>query len=280
MPKQNLPDPSQHQVTSGDGTEISYERHGHGPVIILVAQALSDLRDNRRLAAMLASDYTVVNFDRRGRGHSGDAGAWRITREIEDIEALIDAHGGHASLVGASSGAVLALDAAASLPDKVEAVVAFEPPVIVDDRRAPVPGNFADRLQQLVDEGRGSDVVREFNRVALGASSFMIHAMRLMVGPWRTMVAMSQTAVYDTRLCAGLQDGAPLTGERWRGLQAPVLVLVGSKSEPFLQSGTRELSTRIDARHTTVEGAHHATPMMKPAALKPSIVSFLSDVLP
>lgn len=281
MPKKdNPPDPSLHQVTSADGTQISYERHGDGPVVVLVAQALSDLRDNRRLAALLAAGHTVVNYDRRGRGNSGDAGSWFIAREIADIEALIDAHGGRAALFGASSGAILALYAAAALPEKVAGLIAFEPPVIVDDRRAPVPRDLADRLQQLVDEGRGSDAVREFHRVALGASSIMIGAMRLMMGPWRTMVAMAQTAVYDTRLCAELQDGMPLTGDRWSGLRAPSLVLVGSKSEPFMDSGTRELSTLIGARHATIEDAHHATPMMKPAALTPSIVSFLGEVLP
>lgn len=280
MPKKSSSDPSLHQARSADGAEISYERHGAGPVVILVAQALSDLRDNRRLAALLAASHTVVNYDRRGRGNSGDAGAWRIAREIADIEALIDAHGGRAVLFGSSSGAILALDAAAALPEKVAGVIAFEPPVIVDDRRAPVPRDLADRLQQLVDEGRGSDAVREFNRAALGASSFMIQAMRVMVGPWRTMVAMAQTTVYDTSLCAGLQDGMPLPADRWSGLRAPSLVLVGSKSEPFMQSGTRELSTLVGARHVTIEGAHHATPMMKPAALIPAVESFLSAALP
>jgi len=279
MPKKSSSDPSLHKVMSADGTEIAYERHGNGPVVVLVAQALSDLRDNRRLAALLADGYTVVNYDRRGRGNSSDAGAWHVAREVEDIEALIDVHGGRAALFGASSGAILAVDAAAALPEKVAGIIAFEPPVIVDDRRAPVPRDLADRLQQLVDEGRGSDAIREFNRVALGASPFMIGAMRLMVGPWRTMVAMAQTAVYDTRLCAGLQDGAPLTADRWSGLRAPSLVLVGSKSEPFMHSGTRELSSLIGAHHETIEGAHHATPMMKPAALIPSVVSFLSAAL-
>lgn len=281
MPKKNAsPDRSLHQVTSADGTEISYERSGQGPTVILVAQALSDLRDNRRLAAVLADTHTVVNYDRRGRGNSGDAGAWKAAREIEDIEALIDAHGGSAVLFGASSGAVLALDAAAALPEKVVGLIAFEPPVIVDDRRAPVPRDLAVRLEQLVGEGRGSDAVREFTRIALGASPFMVGAMRLMVGPWRTMVGMARTTVYDTRLCAGLQDGKPLAAGRWKGLRAPSLVLVGSKSEPFMQSGTRELSMLIGARYATIEGAHHATPMMRPAALIPSVLSFLNAARP
>ncbi|UTT51735.1 alpha/beta fold hydrolase [Microbacterium maritypicum] len=281
MPNNNAsPDPSLHQVTSADGTEISFERSGQGETVILVAQALSDLRDNRRLGALLAVTHTVVNYDRRGRGNSGDNGAWSVAREIEDIEALIDAHGGRAVLFGASSGAVLALDAAAALPEKVTGVIAYEPPVIADDRRAPVPRDLADRLEGLIRDGRASDAVREFNRVALGASPLMIAAMRLMVGPWRTMVAMAQTTVYDTRLCTGLQDGVPLATDRWKGLRVHCLVLVGSKSEPFMQSGTRELSSLTGASYATVDGAHHATPMMRPSTLIPSVLSFLNATHP
>lgn len=266
---------SLHQVESADGTVISFERSGQGPAVILVAQALSDLRDNRRLGALLADSYTVVNYDRRGRGNSGDAGAWNVTREVDDIEALVDAHGGTAVLFGASSGAVLALDAAAALPEKVVGLIAYEPPVIVDDRRAPVPRDLAERLEKLIRDGRASDAVREFNRVALGASRFMIWAMRLMIGPWRSMVAMARTTVYDTRLCVGLQDGRPLSTDRWNALRTRSLVLVGSKSKPFMQSGTRELAALTGAGHETIDGAHHATPMMNPASLMPAVRSFL-----
>ncbi|UNK70662.1 alpha/beta hydrolase [Microbacterium sp. H1-D42] len=281
MTKTNTsPTTSLHQVTSADGTRISFERSGHGPTVVLVAQALSDLRDNHRLGALLADGYRVVNYDRRGRGNSGDAGSWEIAREVEDIEALVDAHGGTAVLFGASSGAVLALDAAAGLPEKVVGVIAYEPPVIVDDQRAPVPRDLAARLDALVRDGLASEAVREFNRVALGAPALMIWAMQAMIGPWRAMVKMAQTTVYDTRLCMGLQDGEPLSTDRWKALRAPVLVLVGSKSEPFLQSGTRELASLIGADCSTINGAHHATPMMKPAALIPWVRSFLTTAHP
>lgn len=266
-----------HSVTSADGTTISFERNGDGPVVVLVAQALSDLRDNRRLSALLAASHTVVNYDRRGRGNSGDTGDWAVAREIEDIEALIDAHGGEAALFGASSGAILALDAAAALPEKVSGLVAYEPPAIVDHRRAPVPRGLAERLEELVRDGRTSEAVREFHRAALGASPVMIWAMRAMIGPWRDMVAMAPTMVYDTRLCIGLQDGEPLSTDRWKALRAPSLVLVGSKGAPFVQSGTRALASLAGARHETIPGGHHATPMTKPSSLIPALESFLRD---
>jgi pimeloyl-ACP methyl ester carboxylesterase len=264
-------------VVSADGTTIAFEHSGTGPVVVLVAQALSDRRDNRRLASLLSTSFTVVNYDRRGRGASSDAEEWHPLGEVEDLEALIDAHGGEAALFGASSGAVLALDAAAELMSKVTGVVAYEAPVIVDDRRAPVPRDLAERLEQLVAAGRPSQAVTEFMKTALGASAFMVGSMRLMVPVWRSMVAMARSTAYDVRLCAGLQDGTPLTTTRWHGITAPVLVLVGGKGDAFMQSGSSALASVLGAEREVIPGAHHATPMMKPAAIVPTIERFLAE---
>lgn len=263
-------------VVSADGTSIAFERSGTGPVLVLVAQALSDRRDNRRLAALLSKSFTVVNYDRRGRGASTDAGEWHLRSEVEDLEALIDAHGGTAALFGASSGAVLALDAAAGLPSKVTGVVAYEAPVIVDDRRSPVPRDLADRLERMVGEGRSSQAVTEFMKTALGASAFMVGAMRLLVPVWRSMVTVAATTAYDVRICAGLQDGEPLTTARWEAIAAPVLVVVGGKGDPFMQTGSAALASLLRAEREVIPGAHHATPMMKPAAIVPTINRFLA----
>lgn len=261
-------------VISADGTLIAYERTGSGPVILLVAPALADRKDHRKLAESLAESHTVVNYDRRGRGASTDAGGWEIPREVEDIEALIDANGGEAALFGASSGAVLALDAAAALPAKISRIVAYEPPAIVDDLRAPVPRGFADHLASLIDRGRPAQAVTEFNKVALGAPSFMVAAMRLMVPVWRSMVAMAPTVVYDARLCQGLQDGAPLARGRWDAVTAPTLLLVGGKGEPFMKTGTEALAEALKATREEIPGAHHGTPVMKPVVLMPALTRF------
>jgi pimeloyl-ACP methyl ester carboxylesterase len=263
-------------VTSPDGTRLAFERSGSGPVIVLVAPALADRKDHRKLAVLLSESHTVVNYDRRGRGASTDAGEWEIAREIDDIEALIDAHGGTAALFGASSGAVLALDAAAALPAKVSRVIAYEPPVIVDGSRSPVPHDLAARLTELIEQGHPSRAVTEFNRTALGASAFMVAAMRLMVPVWRSMVDMAPRTVYDVRLCEGLQDGGPLPAGRWDGLTAPTLLLVGGKAEPFMKTGSAALAEAVGAHREEIPGAHHGTPVMKPRLLQPALARFLS----
>src|SRR6478736_4593361 len=106
-------------VTSRDGTTIAYERTGSGPAVVLVCGGSTDRGSNAGLAAVLSATNTVYNFDRRGRGDSGDTLPYAVEREVEDIAAVIDAAGGTAYLYGTSSGAALAFEAARALPGKV-----------------------------------------------------------------------------------------------------------------------------------------------------------------
>ena len=129
------------KVISRDGTPIVYEKSGEGPAVILVTGALGLGTDPmfRDLAELLAPHFTVYNYDRRGRGESGDTLPYTVEREVEDIEAIIDEAGGSASLYGLSSGATLALEAANILPGKVKKLAMYESPFIVDDSRPPIP---------------------------------------------------------------------------------------------------------------------------------------------
>ncbi len=101
-------------VISQDGTPIAYDREGFGPALILVTGAIARRTDAAALAGKLAPHFTVYTYDRRGRGDSGDTPPYAVTREVEDIGALIQEAGGSAFVFGHSSGAVLAMEAAAS----------------------------------------------------------------------------------------------------------------------------------------------------------------------
>ncbi len=121
------------RVASSDGTVITFERSGTGAPIVLVSPALADHTANAKLARVLNRNLTVINYDRRSL--SGDTPPYAVQREIEDIAALIDAAGGSAYLFGSSSGAMLALDAAAALGGKVRALFLYEPPFAADGAR-------------------------------------------------------------------------------------------------------------------------------------------------
>src|SRR5512135_2271780 len=140
-------------VGSADGTTIAFDRSGQGPALILVAAASATRLAEASLAAALAPNFTVFAYDRRGRGDSGDTPPYAVEREVEDLDAVIDEAGGSAFVFGHSSGAVLALEAARLLPDKISKLALYEPPFIIDNGRPPAPQDFTAQLERLVAAG-------------------------------------------------------------------------------------------------------------------------------
>ena len=167
-------------VTSKDGTTIAFDQIGKGPAVILVDSALADRSVCVKLAKLLAEEFTVINYDRRGRGESGDIQPYTVEREVEDIEALIDVAGGSAFIFGSSSGAVLALEAANKLSAKVKKQALYEPPFIVDDSRPPMPADFIEQVKQLLARDKRSDALRLFFSRAMGIPGIFITLMRFM----------------------------------------------------------------------------------------------------
>ena len=142
-------------ATSSDGTSIAFERLGEGPVLVLVDGALCyrSFGPMTPLAELLAPDFTVYRYDRRGRGDSGDTAPYAVAREIEDLEAVIAETGDAAFVFGMSSGAVLALEAAAS-GLAISKLALYEPPLTVAEQEPEETDDFGERLDRLISAGR------------------------------------------------------------------------------------------------------------------------------
>src|SRR5918992_2229810 len=153
------------RVTSKDGTSIAYDREGSGPAVILVGGAFVDRSENASLATELARLFTVYNYDRRGRGDSGDTLPYAVEREIEDIEALIAEAGGSAHLYGISSGGALALEAAAA-GIAIEELAVYEVPYNMADDGPKRHREYAEQLEAFLAEGRRGDAAELFMRTA------------------------------------------------------------------------------------------------------------------
>ena len=167
-------------VTSKDGTTIAFDRSGQGPALILVGGAIQHRAidpSTARLAELLSPSFTVYHYDRRGRGDSGDTAPYAVEREIEDIDALIQDAGGTASLFGMSSGAVLAIEAAAH-GLAVSNLAMYEPPFIVDDSRPPLPDDYRQRLTELLAKGDQADAVELFMTEGVGVPAEAVAPMR------------------------------------------------------------------------------------------------------
>ena len=155
------------EVRSADGTTITFERSGDGPSLILLGGALSTGQAAGPLASLLAPSFTTFAYDRRGRGESGDTPPYAVDREIEDLAALIEEAGGEAFVYGHSSGAGLALEAAA-YGLSIARLTLYEPPFIVDDSRPPLPSDWVERLDELIAAGRRGEAVEYFLTVGVG----------------------------------------------------------------------------------------------------------------
>jgi pimeloyl-ACP methyl ester carboxylesterase len=244
------------RVTSRDGTTIAFDRSGEGPAVVLVGGALSDRRAARDLATLLAPELTVIAYDRRGRGDSGDTPPHAVQREVEDLEALIAAAGGSAFVFGHSSGAVLALEATASRIG-VARLALYEPPFIVDDSRPPLPEDYVARLEDLLSADELGEAVAYFMRVGPGVSEEMLEGMRS--SPmWGAMEALAHTLPYDGRVMGDTMLGRPLPAERWAGVTVSTRVMDGGASPPWQRNAARALADVLpDATYRTLVGQTH-----------------------
>ncbi len=267
----------QKMTTSKDGTTIAYEQSGSGPVLVLVSAALADRGGTRRLANHLSKHFTVINYDRRGRGSSTDTQPYAVDREVEDIAALIDASGGSALLFGSSSGAVLALEAASKLDGKVKKLFMYEPPFIVDNSRPPMPDDLGDQVTELALAGRRSDSVRLFFTKGMGIPNFAVTVMRFVPG-WSKMIGMAHTLPYDLAIMAGTQSGKALPAGRWALTTAPTLVVVGSRSEAFFHHGAQALVGILpNAWYRSLDGGNHGSVLLAPTSIAAAAEHFFLE---
>jgi pimeloyl-ACP methyl ester carboxylesterase len=261
-------------VISRDGTRIAYDELGGGPPVILVGGAFNTrtFGPNKGLAPLLEEHFTVINYDRRGRGGSTDTAPYAVEREIEDLQALIEVSGGSAHVFGISSGAALALEAANS-GLAIEKLALYEAPFIVDDSRAPVPDDYLPKLEGMLAADRRNDAIRLFLRQGVGVPAVFVAMMRMMP-VWSKLKAVAPTIIYDATLVNDYRRGEPLPSDRWASLTLPTLVAVGGKSPEWMRNAMRELAGVLDAEHRTLEGQTH---IVKAEALAPVLVEFFAE---
>jgi pimeloyl-ACP methyl ester carboxylesterase len=263
-------------VTSKDGTAIAFEQSGKGPAIILVGGAFEQRAMNSataQLAALprLAQHFTVIHYDRRGRGDSTDTQPYAVAREIEDIEALINAAEGPAFVFGISSGAALAFEATLALGDKVQKLAMYEAPYNDDEAARQAWRNYRKQLNEVLAEGRRGDAVALF-MMLLGMPADQVPEMR-QHPMWPMFEAVAPTLAYDAAVL-GEDSSVPI--KQAAGVAVPALVMDGGASEwPFMHITAVALANAIpNARHRTLEGQTHE---VAPEAIAPVLVEFFAD---
>ncbi len=260
-------------VTSKDGTRIAYDKLGHGPAVILVAGALCSRSfwSGPELAKLLAPRFTVYNYDRRGRGESGDTKPYAVEREIEDIEALIDEAGGSASLYGHSSGAALALEAAILLGYNIKKLALYDTPYNDASEAKLAWRAYIQQLTELLAADRRGDAIALFMKYVRMPSD-QIEAMRH-APAWPMLEALAPTLAYDHSAILG--EDASVPTDRAASVDVPTLVMNGGASPTFMYVTAQALSKAIpNAQLRTLEGQTHD---VDPNVLAPVLVEFFAS---
>ena len=231
-------------VTSKDGTTISYRQLGHGPGVVLLHGAMESAQSHMQLAEALADTFTVYVPDRRGRGLSGPYGKdYSMREDVEDMDALLTKTGAH-NVFGVSSGAIIWLQAALTLPTIHKAAI-FEPPLLLN---GPSAAAWLTRFDREIAQGRvASALITGMKGAQMGPP--MLNLMpRWLLERLTTMMLASEdkkagrddvtmrmlapTLHYDFQLVIEMEGAL----ESFRTLSAEVLLLGGSKSPAYLRA--------------------------------------------
>jgi pimeloyl-ACP methyl ester carboxylesterase len=251
------------KIVSSDGTTIGYRQFGSGPGLILVRGGLQTSQNFTKLAAALSDVFTVYVPDRRGRGLSGSHGDhYSIRKECEDIKALLNRTGTH-NVFGLSSGALIVLQAALTLP-AIYRVALYEPPLPTDRS---LPATWAPRYEKELAEGRlGSAMVTIIK--GTGDSSIVSALPRFILEPLMTLAIRAEsgqsdgvplktlipTVHFDTQLVAEMEGSL----ENFKAIRAEVLLLGGSKSKEYLKDALDALESVLPhVRRVEYSGLGH-----------------------
>jgi pimeloyl-ACP methyl ester carboxylesterase len=260
-------------VQSADGTTIAFDKLGKGPALILVGGALEYRAmdsETAHLAPLVAQHFTVLHYDRRGRGDSTDTQPYAVEREIADIDALINEAGGSAFLFGISSGAALALEAAITLGDKVKKLAMYEAPYNDDEAARLAWKAYRKQLADMLAHGRRGDALALF-MLLVGMPAD--HLDRVRQHPlWPMWEAVAPTLAYDAAI---MGEDASVPTEKAASVAVPALVMEGGASYPFMHVTALALADTIpNAQHRTLEGQTHE---VEAAVLAPVLVEFFTS---
>ena len=230
-------------VTSKDGTTIGYRQFGHGPALVLLHGHMESAQSHIQLAEALATNFTVYLPDRRGRGLSGPYGKdYSIQKDVEDMDALLTKTGAHYAF-GVSSGGIIWLQAALSLPSIHKAAI-YEPPLLINGS---LPIAWLTRFEREIAQGKvASALITAMKGTQMGPPIFNVIPRRLLelltnmamknedTKPKDydvTMRMLAPTLHYDFQLVIEMAEKL----ERFKDIRAEVLLLGGSKSPAYFK---------------------------------------------
>jgi len=258
-------------VTSADGTTIKAQSYGTGRALVIVSGALFASERWLKVVPLLSTQRNVLVLDRRGRGESGNGGAYSPERELEDIAAVLESITGPVDLLGHSSGAILSLQVAQRTPGNLQRLVVYEPPVFfeTEDR---IATDLPERLEALLAAGRPDEAVETFLREGPRSPEADLSALKA-APTWAPLVkGFAHTVPYDARVQRAYSGDA----DGLARIRIPTLMLLGGSSPPRMRSGAKMIAARMpNATVTELVGQQHVAMLSAPALFASAVNDFL-----
>ncbi|MDB5088660.1 MAG: Pimeloyl-ACP methyl ester carboxylesterase [Mucilaginibacter sp.] len=257
-------------VISKDGTKIAYNQNGNGPVVILVDGAFcsKDFGPMTGIVPLLSKSFTVISYDRRARGESGDTKPYAVEREIEDINALINVSGGAASLFGISSGAILCIKAVA-YGLNIHKLAVLEPPFVgnKDNKR---PADAVQQLNLMIAAGEQGSAVKFYLRKVIGLPAIIVFILRLTPN-WPKMKAIANSLPYDAAVCGDFN----MPKEQVASITIPTIAIDSKQSPNFLRDAVQVMASALtNGKRVSLKGKPHDVP---PKILVPALTDFYNN---
>lgn len=258
------------QVTSTDGTLISFMRSGAGRPLLLVHGTTADHRRWSGVSPHFEPHFTVYAMDRRGRGGSSDAADYHILREAEDVAAVVEGIGELVSILGHSYGAICSLEASL-LTDQVDRLILYEPPIPTG---LPLyPPDTPDRMQALIDRGESEAALEVFFREIVRMPEHELEVYR-QLPMWKIRIALAPTISRELVL----DRSYTFSPEKFASLRVPTLLLLGGDSPPLFRQAIEVVDSALpDSRVVIMPGQQHVAMDTNPELFVREVLQFLLE---
>ena len=267
----NLPDPAQHTALSADGTRIGFKTVGSGPVpLVVVHGALATGKQWMSFARAMTGYSTCYVMDRWGRGGSGNRKNYSLEREVDDIEAVFEAAGPGACLLGHSSGAIYALEAAARLSPS--GLILYEPPLHA------FHGRFVEETWRRIRAAADAERFEEVLAIFLAGESRLSREEldSLKTKPvWKEMTATAPQAVREWDELIRIRP----VPERYRTVATRTLLLAGTDAHPSFATQALQ-DTLPNAQTKQLAGEGHFAHVTSPGTVAEIVGTFLLGASP
>jgi pimeloyl-ACP methyl ester carboxylesterase len=261
-------------AVSHDGTAIAYWTSGDGPPLVLVHGTPADHTRWRPLMPYLVPQVTIHAIDRRGRGASGDGPEYRLEREYEDVEAVVDAiaaaSGEHVDVYSHSHGGFVAFGAA-TLTANIRKLILYEGWPLPDPSIYALPADVMRRMDKLLAEGDRDGVVETLFRSIQVVSDEDMAALRS-APSWTGRVAAAHTV---TREILG-ETEARLEPRQAAKITVPVLLVTGEESADPAKAEVGAVAAALpDAQVLVLAGQQHIADILDPETFAKHLLEFL-----